>query len=89
MPYPAVRLRRWRKSPSLRKLIQETKVSVNNLVLPLFVRPGKNIRNPISSMPGQFQFSLDQLLLEIKEAHQLGIKAILVFGIPFKNDSAF
>ncbi|MBI2119542.1 MAG: porphobilinogen synthase [Elusimicrobia bacterium] len=86
MAYPAVRLRRWRKSPTLRTLIRETKVSLNNLVLPLFVRPGKNIRNPISSMPGQFQFSLDQLLLEIKEAHQLGIKAILVFGIPFKKD---
>ncbi|MCX7126251.1 MAG: porphobilinogen synthase [Gammaproteobacteria bacterium] len=65
--FPETRLRRLRKTPALRSLLQENTITVSDLVLPLFIKAGKNIRNPISSMPGHFQLSLDQLDIEITE----------------------
>lgn len=81
------RLRRLRRTPQLRSLVQENHVSVSNLVLPLFIKAGNNIKNPISSMPGHFQLSLDQLPPEIGEIKQLNIPAVILFGIPEKKDA--
>jgi len=84
--FPALRPRRLRQSPALRRLVCETRLSVEQLVLPLFVRSGKKIRNPIGAMPGVFQLSLDELLQEAEKAYQLGVPAVLLFGIPSKKD---
>jgi len=73
--------------PRLRDLVRETSLSPNDFILPLFVRPGKNQRTLIKSMPGQFQLSLDQLPAEIREAESLGIPAVILFGIPEKKDT--
>jgi porphobilinogen synthase len=63
-------------------MVRETTLSINDLIYPLFVTEGKGIRNLISSMPGNYQFSIDQLVTEVKEVYQLGIPAIILFGIP-------
>ena len=84
--FPALRPRRLRQSPALRRLVCETRLSVEQLVLPLFVRSGKKIRKPIGAMPGVFQLSLDEMLHEARAAHQLGVPAVLLFGIPDKKD---
>ncbi len=85
--FPNYRPRRLRQSPTLRRLVQETRLSVDQLVLPFFVRAGKKLRQPISSMPGVFQLSPDELLREAAKAHNLGIPAVLLFGIPEKKDA--
>jgi len=81
------RPRRLRQSPALRKLVCETRLSIEQLVLPLFVRTGKKLRREISAMPGVFQLSPDELLREAERAHKLGVPAILLFGIPDKKDT--
>jgi porphobilinogen synthase len=86
-PYLPVRLRRLRRTPELRALVQETTLNVKNLILPLFICAGENICNPISSMPGHFQLSVDQLADEVKHISSLGIPAVLLFGIPASKDS--
>jgi len=68
-------------------MIRETSLSVNDLILPLFAIGGQNTRNPIPSMPGHFQLSVDNLLKTAKEAYDLGIPAIILFGVPDKKDS--
>jgi porphobilinogen synthase len=85
--FPNYRPRRLRSSPALRKLVCETRLSVGQLVLPLFVRAGRKLRHPINSMPGVFQLSPDELLREAAAAHKLGVPAILLFGIPDKKDA--
>ena len=75
-----------RKNESLRRLVRETKLSVDDLVYPLFAVPGKSVKKPITSMPGQFQLSLDYIAREAREAFELGIPAVLLFGIPAKKD---
>jgi porphobilinogen synthase len=85
--FPDYRPRRLRQSVALRKLVCETRLSVEQLVLPLFVRAGRKLRHPINSMPGVFQFSPDELLREAERAHKLGVPAILLFGIPNKKDA--
>ena len=84
--FPAARPRRLRQSPALRRLVCETRLSVEQLVLPLFVRNGRKLRRPIAAMPGVFQLSPDELLREASRAHALGVPAILLFGIPGKKD---
>jgi porphobilinogen synthase len=84
--FPQYRPRRLRQNPVLRQLVAETRLSVQQLVLPLFVRSGKNIRNSIGSMPGVFQFSPDEMLREAVQAHQLGLPAVILFGIPDLKD---
>lgn len=84
---PYYRPRRLRKSESIRSLVRETSLSVNDFILPLFVVEGRNTRNPISSMPGNDQLSIDLLIKEVKEAYKLGIKAIILFGIPEHKDA--
>lgn len=81
-----IRLRRLRQSEALRRLVRQTHLSVDNLVMPLFVCPGKNVRDPIGSMPGHFKLSIDGLIKEAKELYNLGICAILLFGLPESKD---
>jgi porphobilinogen synthase len=85
--FPTTRLRRLRYNPALRSLVRETTLSPGNLILPLFVRPGKGIKQPIGSMPGQFQLSLDQLAIEAREVQSLGIPGVILFGIPAEKDA--
>jgi len=75
-----------RKNENLRRLIRETKLSVDDLVYPLFAVEGKGVKKPINSMPGNFQMSVDHLLKEVKAAKDLGIPAVLLFGIPDEKD---
>jgi len=75
-----------RQNETLRRMIRETNLSVNDLILPLFTISGKNVKNPIPSMPGHYQLSIDNLLKTAKEAYDLGIPAIVLFGIPAKKD---
>ena len=86
MSFPETRLRRLRKNPILRQMVSETTVELDDLVMPLFVCPGKNIKNPISSMPGNYQLSVDLLVEECKHLVGLGIHAVLLFGIPETKD---
>jgi porphobilinogen synthase len=86
MRFPIYRPRRLRQSPQLRALVRETELSVGDLVAPLFVREGSRLRKPIKSMPGQFQFSVDELVKESERAAKLGVPAVILFGIPDKKD---
>jgi len=87
MQFPEYRARRLRKNENFRRLIRETKLSVDDLIYPLFAVPGKNFKKPISSMPGQFQLSVDNIAKEAQKARDLGIPAVLLFGIPAKKDA--
>ncbi len=84
---PYYRPRRLRINTQIRRLVRETTLSVNDLIMPLFVVEGENVRNPISSMPGNDQFSIDLLAKEVKELYDLGVPAIILFGIPKKKDA--
>src|ERR1700686_3088543 len=84
--FPQTRLRRLRYHPVIRDLVRETPLSVRDFILPLFVRPGKNIKNEISSMPGNYQLSVDRLIDEVGSAVELGIRAFIFFGIPTSKD---
>ena len=85
--FPAYRPRRLRQWPALRRLVAETRLNVGQLVLPLFARPGRKLRQPVASMPGVFQLSPDELVKEAARAHQLGVPAVLLFGIPDRKDA--
>lgn len=87
MQYPLYRPRRLRQNENFRRMVQETRLSLNNLVMPFFVRPGKSLKKPIFSMPGNYQLSIDNLIKEVKEAKNLGIPAVILFGIPNKKDN--
>src|SRR5512133_282792 len=86
MSFPVTRLRRLRKNPILRKMVTETIITRDDLVMPLFVCPGTKVKNPISSMPGNYQMSVDYLVEECKLLVDKGIKAVLLFGIPDHKD---
>jgi len=87
MYFPETRLRRLRYNSVLRQMVTETKLSTDDFVLPLFVCPGTNVKNPINSMPGNYQLSVDNLVIECQKAYAAGIKAVLLFGIPeYKDD---
>ena len=83
----AVRMRRLRLSPGIRTLVRETVLNPADLIQPLFVRPGKGIRQPISSLPGQHQYSVDAVVEEAGEIFGRGIPAVLLFGIPAVKDA--
>jgi porphobilinogen synthase len=87
MHYPIYRPRRMREKEALRAMIRETQLSVKDLIYPLFVVHGKGQRREISSMPGNFQLSADELVKEAREIEKLGIPAILLFGIPATKDA--
>lgn len=86
--FPNLRLRRLRANPVMRGLICETELNLNDLVMPLFIKYGKNRKDPIASMPGHFQLSLDNLSDEIRELKALGIKSVMLFGIPSHKDGS-
>jgi porphobilinogen synthase len=87
--FPTTRLRRLRQSPALRALVAETQLSAEHLVLPFFVRPGRKLRQPVEAMPGVDQLSPDELLKDARRAHEYGVPAVLLFGIPdHKDDKA-
>ena len=87
MGFPITRLRRLRRNATFRRMIRETTVTVDDLILPLFVREGSGVKKEISSMPGNYQWSVDTLVEEAKEVEALGIPAIILFGIPDEKDA--
>jgi len=87
MLFPDYRPRRLRQNEAFRRLIRETVLTVDDLILPLFAVGGKGVKNPIKSMPGNYQFSIDNLLPVVSEAKDAGIPAVMLFGIPDKKDA--
>jgi porphobilinogen synthase len=85
--FPIIRPRRLRHHPLIRDLVRETTLSAADLILPLFVRPGRGIKKEIPSMPGNYQLSVDCLVEDIGGAAELGIKAFILFGIPSYKDA--
>jgi porphobilinogen synthase len=85
--FPNTRLRRLRHNRIVRDLVRETRLHTDDLVLPLFIKHGTDIKKPIASMPGQFQISVDRLEEELKSISALGIKSVLLFGIPGEKDA--
>jgi porphobilinogen synthase len=85
--FPALRLRRLRRTPELRALARETRLAPGALLCPLFVRPGEGIREPIGSMPGQFRLSVDALVAECRELSARGVGGVVLFGIPESKDA--
>ena len=87
MTFPKTRLRRLRRSAALRRMVRETRLSRDDLVLPLFVVEGRGVREPVSSMPGVLRFSVDAVVTEAKQVRDAGIPAVLLFGIPDHKDA--
>jgi porphobilinogen synthase len=85
--FPQSRPRRLRHHPVVRELVRETTLSPQDLILPLFVRPGKNVKKEIASMPGNYQLSVDRLVDEVGSAVDLGLRAFIFFGIPSHKDA--
>ncbi|MBW2346229.1 MAG: porphobilinogen synthase [Deltaproteobacteria bacterium] len=81
-----IRPRRLRRSPGLRAMVRETHVQPTDFIAPLFVKPGKGIRDPIGAMPGQYQFSVDTLVQEARELRDLGVPSVIIFGLPDRKD---
>src|SRR3954453_19404330 len=86
MSFPTTRLRRMRQTDSLRSLVRETRLTPANFIYPLFVRPGEGVGKAISSMPGVFNISVDEAVKEAREAKELGLGGIILFGLPEKKD---
>ncbi len=86
MAFPTQRPRRLRKTAAWRRMVRETSLSVDDLIVPLFVVPGEGVANPVTSMPGVFQHSVDEIVKEAQEIHGLGIPAIILFGVPHDED---
>lgn len=84
--YPTLRPRRLRRTAALRRLVRETILSPADLIYPVFVRPGRDLQQPIVSMPGQYQWSVDRLAAEAEAIASLGIPAVILFGIPETKD---
>jgi porphobilinogen synthase len=87
MSFPSTRMRRLRRTETLRRMVRETKLSRDDLVLPLFVVEGSGVREPVSSMPGVFRFSVDQVVDEAKRVADLGVPGVILFGIPGDKDA--
>ena len=88
MAFPATRLRRLRRTPALRDMVRETRLTPQNFVYPLFVCPGEGVRKEVRSMPGVFNLSVDEAVKEADEARSLGVPAVILFGLPEKKDEA-
>src|SRR5215472_10033396 len=86
MAFPIHRKRRLRVSEAMRRLVRETRLEPSQLILPLFVCPGEGVRKEISSMPGNYQLSVDELLKECEAARSLGLGGVILFGIPEHKD---
>jgi len=88
MQFPTVRMRRLRSTPAIRRMVRETQLDAGDLIYPLFVVPGAGVREEIGSMPGVFHLSVDQLEAEAAELLELGIPAVILFGLPESKDVA-
>jgi porphobilinogen synthase len=86
MLFPDARGRRLRRSEALRRMVRETVLTPDDLILPLFVIDGKDVREPISALPGQYHLSIDALIVTARQAHGLGIPAVILFGLPPQKD---
>jgi len=86
MPFPQERPRRLRRTPILRNLVRETSLATSDLIWPLFVVPGSNVKTPIASLVGQYHLSADKLVDEVKTARDLGVMAVILFGLPEGKD---
>ncbi|MEO8214107.1 MAG: porphobilinogen synthase [Myxococcales bacterium] len=86
MSYPETRPRRLRRTAAIRRMVRETALTPDNFIYPLFIVPGSGIRKEISSLPGQFHLSVDQLAAEAKELAALGIPSVILFGLPSRKD---
>ena len=87
MYFPISRGRRLRRTANLRRMVRETTLSVDNLIYPMFSIVGRDVKQPISSMPGIFQQSVENIVAEAREVHELGIPAVILFGIPDHKDA--
>ncbi len=87
MGFPTQRPRRLRRSEAIRALVRETALAPNDLIYPLFVCPGKKVRQEIGSMPGQYNLSVDEAVMEAQEALSLGVPGVILFGIPPSKDA--
>ncbi len=87
MAFPQTRMRRLRRTENLRRMVRGYHLSTDDLVMPLFVRPGRDKRLPVKSMPGNFQLSVDLIVEECREIDRLGIPAVILFGIPDAKDA--
>src|SRR5215475_3638566 len=88
MGFPEYRPRRLRRSEALRRMVRETRLNLDNLIMPLFIVPGSHVSNPVASMPGVAQLSVDRAVEECRRIRDLGIPAVILFGIPDKKDGA-
>jgi porphobilinogen synthase len=86
MAFPVTRLRRLRRTPQLRDLVRETRLTPDAFVYPMFVCPGEGVRKAVRSMPGVFNLSVDEAVKEAQKAHSLGVPAVILFGLPDKKD---
>src|SRR5438445_10644748 len=86
MAFPITRLRRLRRSEQLRSIVRETHLTPEAFVYPVFVCPGEGVRKEVRAMPGVFNLSVDETVKEAREAHSLGIPALILFGLPEKKD---
>jgi porphobilinogen synthase len=86
MAFPETRPRRLRRTEAIRHMVRETTLAASNFIYPLFVCPGKGVKRPIDSLPGQFHFSVDELVREAEEVARLGIPGVILFGLPEKKD---
>ncbi len=86
MEFPSLRLRRLRRNDTLRRMVRENVLTPDDFIYPLFVREGKGIKSEISSMPGQYQLSIDEAVKTAREAWKLGVPAVILFGIPDHKD---
>src|SRR5215470_14946608 len=86
MSFPITRLRRLRRNEPFRSMVRETRLVPENFVYPLFVCPGAKVRKEIRSMPGVFNLSVDETVKEVQEACDLGVRSVILFGLPEKKD---
>src|SRR6185295_10135140 len=86
MPFPIHRLRRLRVNEPMRRLVRETRLDPSQFVLPLFVCPGEGVKREISSMPGNYQMSIDEIVKECEVVEALGIGGVILFGLPESKD---
>jgi porphobilinogen synthase len=87
MAFPKTRPRRLRKSETIRRMVRETRLSPDNLIQPFFVCPGDGVKRPVTSMPGVAQMSVDNVTAAAREAHEAGVPAVILFGIPERKDA--
>src|SRR5574342_982762 len=86
MPFPQERPRRMRRTEALRRMVRETTLAPDDLIWPLFAVPGKKVRNPVRSMPGVFQLSVDEVVAEAQAGFEAGVRSVILFGVPEKKD---